>query len=381
MAAAGYTSVNLDAGVWLHDRDSEGRLQPDPSKFPDLAGLSSKLKSMGLGLGLYTDLAQGSCGTGPGSGGHWEADAQRIAVDFGATYLKVDFCGEPNFQAPGQLQRWQAVRDALNATGKHVYLSICPRTAAPEHGTSEPYANGSFAYSAPLNWTRSDRIATANGILVEYINTVDSWYSDTAQGCHNARHPCGIISNIDSVARMVRPEFSAPGTFNDADMLQVCQFGSSGDAGMTQTEYETHFAMWSAVFASPLVLGFDPITVPQWCIDLVTSPALLALHHDELRTPGRLIGQIGGPQTTNITAQVWARPLSAWRVLVAVLNRSPDQISLAVDPVAAGMQPSLGAHVLDVWSGNNLPDLGAGEHLSATVQSHAVGLFVLEPIQ
>jgi len=57
---------------------------------------------------------------------------------------------------------------------------------------------------------------------------------------------------------------------------------------MTRVEYGTHFAMWSAVFASPLVLGFDPVSVPQWCVDLVTLPGLLALHHDEARVPGRL---------------------------------------------------------------------------------------------
>jgi alpha-galactosidase len=381
LAKAGYDSVNLDAGVWLHARDDQGRLQPDPSKFADLAGLSAKLKDMGLGLGLYTDLATGSCGPGPGSGGHWVEDARRIAVDFGATYLKVDFCGEPNYEAGGQLQRWQAVRDALNATGKHVYLSICPRTGAPAHGTSSPYAEETFAYAAPLNWTRSDRLDTANGVLVEYINAVDGWYSDTAEGCHNARHPCGIITNIDSVARMVRPEFSAPGTFSDADMLQVCQFGSSGDAGMTRTEYETHFALWSAVFASPLVLGFDPVTVPQWCVDLVTNPSLLALHHDELRVPGRLVAQTGGLATANITSQVWARPLSNWRVLVAVLNRSPGNLTVAVDPLTAGLQPSIGAHVQNVWSNAMLPDLAPGAKLTTTVESHAVGLFVLDPIQ
>jgi len=229
LAAAGYTSVNLDAGVWLPDRDAQGRLQPNSSKFPDLAALGARLNAQGLGLGLYTDLTEGSCGAGPGSGGHWAEDARRFAIDFGATYLKVDFCGKPNWQAAGQLARWQEVRDALNATGKGVYLSACPRTASPDAG-SAPFADG-FVYAPPLNWTAQERIGAANGLLVEYVNTVDAWYFGNESGCHMARHPCGIPATSTPSRRSPARSSPPPGPLRTRTCCRCASSGRRGTPG------------------------------------------------------------------------------------------------------------------------------------------------------
>ena len=88
LLAAGYEYLNLDAGVWLHERDAAGNLQADPAKFPSgLPALANAVRARGLRLGLYTDLGVGSCGPGPGSGGHWPQDARYFA-SLGADYLK-----------------------------------------------------------------------------------------------------------------------------------------------------------------------------------------------------------------------------------------------------------------------------------------------------
>ena len=88
----GFRFLNLDAGVWLHERDAAGNLQANPALFPSgLRALNDFLTARGLLLGLYTDLGVGSCGPGPGSGGHWVQDAAYI-VSLGARYLKVRVC-------------------------------------------------------------------------------------------------------------------------------------------------------------------------------------------------------------------------------------------------------------------------------------------------
>jgi alpha-galactosidase len=88
LRAAGYEYLNLDAGVWLHARDAAGNLQADPAKFPSgLPALAAAVRARGLRLGLYTDLGEGSCGPGPGSGGHWPQDARYFA-SLGADYIK-----------------------------------------------------------------------------------------------------------------------------------------------------------------------------------------------------------------------------------------------------------------------------------------------------
>ena len=96
LAAAGFKFVNLDAGVWLPNRSAAGQLQPDPSKFPSgLHALAARLHQSGLTLGLYTDLSSRAvgkvCGTGPGSFGHFDDDAEAI-VGYGAGFVKVDYC-------------------------------------------------------------------------------------------------------------------------------------------------------------------------------------------------------------------------------------------------------------------------------------------------
>lgn len=67
LAAAGFDQVNIDAGAWLHERDANGNLQANPALFPSgMAAVATKLRALGLKLGLYTDLGVGSCGPGPG---------------------------------------------------------------------------------------------------------------------------------------------------------------------------------------------------------------------------------------------------------------------------------------------------------------------------
>ena len=95
LAALGYQYVNIDAGIWHTERDSSTqKILPDPHKFPrGLRYVADRLHAKGLRFGIYTDISDHSCGTGPGSLGHYELDAATFAHDFNADYLKVDFCG------------------------------------------------------------------------------------------------------------------------------------------------------------------------------------------------------------------------------------------------------------------------------------------------
>ena len=51
--------------------------------------VADQLHAMGLKLGVYTDLTDHSCGTGPGSKGHYIEDANTFAHDWEADYLLV----------------------------------------------------------------------------------------------------------------------------------------------------------------------------------------------------------------------------------------------------------------------------------------------------
>ena len=66
---AGFVYVNIDAGSLQRSRGRDGKIAPDAQKFPrGMRFLADRLHAMGLKLGVYTDLSDGSCGTGPSSG-------------------------------------------------------------------------------------------------------------------------------------------------------------------------------------------------------------------------------------------------------------------------------------------------------------------------
>ena len=69
-------SLNIDAGYLERKRDARGQLVVNATKFPSgLAYVSERLAKVGLGLGVYTDITNASCGLGPGSLGHYKQDA------------------------------------------------------------------------------------------------------------------------------------------------------------------------------------------------------------------------------------------------------------------------------------------------------------------
>ena len=91
---------------------------------------------------------------------------------------QVDYCGNSVSRDPDpQYAGFSALRDALNATGKAIYYSICPHTPAPKVGTGLPY-HGASVYSPPPEWSKEQRHALANSLLVEYTNSFDLWYAD-----------------------------------------------------------------------------------------------------------------------------------------------------------------------------------------------------------
>src|SRR5579875_1308741 len=76
MKAAGYKYVNID-DCWLEkQRNSDGQLVPDPTKFPDgIKAVADYVHSKGLKLGIYEDAGTATCAGYPGSLGHETQDA------------------------------------------------------------------------------------------------------------------------------------------------------------------------------------------------------------------------------------------------------------------------------------------------------------------
>jgi hypothetical protein len=164
---------------------------------------------------------------------------------------------------PGpQYAAWKALGEALNATGRPIYFSICPHTPTPALGTAREFAGrGQLSYAPPSQWNAAQRHALANSVLVEYVNTYDEWYAPRRSSpCRwvnsswrgHFSHDChgGIITNIDAMLQMTKLNYSQPQSWNDGDMLQLCTFGKGrtlGNEGMTMAEYRAHFSVWAVL--------------------------------------------------------------------------------------------------------------------------------------
>ena len=77
---AGYEYIIID-DCWLdRERSSEGKLRPDPKRFPSgIKALADYIHSKGLKFGIYEDYGNFTCGGYPGILGHLEIDAQTMA--------------------------------------------------------------------------------------------------------------------------------------------------------------------------------------------------------------------------------------------------------------------------------------------------------------
>lgn len=436
----GFKQINIDAGYLMHERHpATHELQVNHTKFPSgMASLAGALQSQDVGLGVYTDIGNGSCGTGPGSYGHYERDAETFA-SWNISYLKVDFCG---FHPPLtfkewmdptiELQHWQGLRDALNKTGHPIYYSICPHGKVPAVGPSVPwYKNGTGrGYTPPLSWTADERKGVANSLLVEYTNLFDFWYADyweDFRACGPTAHcptcvwnhkcskfengtknpavrldPGGFLTDVDAMVQLTKPEYAGPGSWADADMLQVCNFGQGGaaaggrgDHGMTLEEYRAEYSIW-AVFASPMIISANLVTIADTypdCLAMLKNKELISISQDPLGAAGKMIRQrtnttdpenYAASRNYNIVEQVFARQLSGGVLAVVLFNRAEHVQTISVTWDELGLPPNKGSYsVRDIWAHNQFGADVPGSHAAgyaAAVQPHHVQMITVTPV-
>ena len=247
----GYKYVVIDDCWCKKERDSEtGRLVADPEKFPHgMKYIADYIHSKGLKFGMYTCAGVTTCGMYPGSFGHEFLDAQTFA-DFEVDYLKVDYCAKPSVVEGQQLYLKMAM--ALRATGRDIVFSICNWGRHDVH-----------------NWARS-----VGGHL----------YRSTEDICDNYQLYMGMA--LGQEKNLV---YSAPGCFNDLDMLTV---GMAGE-GLVSTsqfsfdEYRTQFSLW-CLFGSPLMLGCDMRKIDDETLALIKNERLIRINQDlDYRAPIR----------------------------------------------------------------------------------------------
>ncbi|MEY4547570.1 MAG: hypothetical protein RL685_3765 [Pseudomonadota bacterium] len=298
---AGYSYVNIDDCWALRERGADGKLVPDPQKFPSgIQGVADYVHSLGLKLGIYADAGTLTCAGYPGSLGKEELDAQTFA-DWGVDYLKYDNCSN---QSDGSRQdyvnRYTAMRRAIDATGRPMVYSIC------EWGTSQPWE---WATDVGQLWRTTGDIT-------------DTWPS------------------VRSIIAFNAPlaSFAGPGHWNDPDMLEI------GNGGMTDTEYRTHMSLWS-VMAAPLIIGTDLRVATPATLEILSNRELIAINQDRLGTQARVLFS----DATGVL--VLEKPLTGGDVAIALYNPGDSQAVLSIPAAQLGLSAAPAYRLQEAWSG------------------------------
>lgn len=315
MQAAGYQYVIVD-DCWAWMRDVNGNILAEPTRFPTgMQALAAYVHAKGLKFGIYTDAGTLTCQERPGSYGHELQDIQTYD-SWGVDFVKVDWCHTEGLDPRVQFATWF---EAIEATNPHMVLSI-----------------STWGRGAPWVW----------GPLLGHLwrttfDIADNWTKMIRNFDQNARHPAA----------------TQPNSWSDPDMLEV------GNGGMTDTEYRSHFSLWS-ISAAPLIAGNDLSAMSPATLAILNNREVIAVDQDLLGIQGIKVRDNGAG------LQVWFRPLKGSGARAVVLfNRSDATAKITVNWTAIGLTNG-SAKVRDLWA-----HVGRGlftDKYTATVPAHGV---------
>ncbi|XP_044185754.1 alpha-N-acetylgalactosaminidase-like isoform X1 [Thunnus albacares] len=248
----GYVYVNIDDCWASMERDKQGRLQPDPKRFPGgILKLSRYLHDRGLKLGIYGDMGTHTCGGYPGTPlDKIKIDAQTFA-DWEVDMLKFDGCYS---NATEQEQGYPLMSKALNATNRPIAYSC-----------SWPAYQGGLP--PQVNYTQLGEICN---LWRNYGDIQDSWDS--------------VLDIVDWFFdnQDVLMSAAGPGRWNDPDMLII------GDFGLSMDQSRSQMALW-AIMAAPLFMSNDLRTISSGARSILQNKMAISINQDPMGIQGKRI--------------------------------------------------------------------------------------------
>lgn len=327
---AGYEYLVIDDCWSLRERGKDGRIVPDPEKFPHgMKAVADYVHSKGLKFGMYSCAGVRTCAGYPGSYDHEFVDAQTFA-DWGVDFLKYDFC---NFPQSGNCKaRYLTMSMALKATGREILFSAC-----------------NWGMEEPGEWMR-------------------------AIGAHMYRSTGDIMDNFVSFTDIVKSQLnklcmSGNHCFNDMDMLTVGMEGK-GNVGLGKVcsyeEYRLQFVLW-CLCGVPLMMGADLRTLAPEYRALMLNPALLRINQDAECRPPYIVRRdsVCIPNPDDAQAP-WAHPADTAFVLLRHLTDNEFALFYAnLSDADAEVHCELADMGLPVTGGValDMTDVFSGEHL------------------
>ncbi|KAI2464131.1 carbohydrate-binding module family 35 protein [Annulohypoxylon bovei var. microspora] len=338
LADLGYQYVTTDCGWMAANRDSENRLQWNPTLFP--AGgkaLGDYIHSLGLKFGLYSGAGYYQCGSTnlPASLGYEEIDAQTFANWTGDS-LKYDNCYsssttvEADYSSPASTSpaRHEKMAAVLEDVDRDIAYFICQWGVGQDLGEWAPPIGNVYRISNDIYnaWRSIWRIS----------NQVVPFYKSTVVGA-----------------------------YPDMDMLIV------GLDALSLQEEKFHFSMW-AINKSPLNFGAptDQQLTPAASLDVLRSEEVISINQDSLGKQARLVRRY-----TEEEWDIWAGELSGSRTVIGIANWKNDSQTVEFDLSAVNISS---ANARDVWAAEDIGAISGVQKFE--LKGHELRLLVLSNI-
>lgn len=313
LAAAGYEYLVIDDCWSLKERDENGRLVPDPEKFPHgMKAVADYVHSRGLKFGMYSCAGNLTCAGYPGSFEHEFTDAATFA-EWGVDFLKYDYCYHSNIIHGKYLYRRMGT--ALKNCGRDILFSACSWGADNTH-----------------EWIRE----TGADMWRSTVDIHDTWES---------------VKKLAAAQEEILP-YGGVGCFNDMDMLVVGMYGKGnvGLDGLNDTQYKTHFSLW-AFMGSPLMLGCDVRNMTEETLKIISNKEVIRLNQDpDLRQVYKLTNINDG------SVKAFARLLADGDIAVIFYNLRDEKgrASLILDEL--GLPESTGKTLVmhNLWENESI---------------------------
>jgi len=330
LADHGWSYINIDDG-WEEKRDDKGEILAN-SKFPDMKALCDHVHSLGLKIGIYSSPGPRTCGGYLGSYQHEDQDAATYAR-WGIDYLKYDWCsyGEIASKAPSldeMKKPYTIMRQSLDKAGRDILYSLC------QYGMGDVWKWGGEI--GANSWRTTGDIT-------------DTWGS-----------MAGIGFSQEKAAA-----YTAPGNFNDPDMLVVGRVGwgpSLHNARLTPDEQYTHISLWS-LLSAPLLIGCDMSRLDNFTLGLLTNDEVLAVDQDALARPAKKVWE-----KDNIL--VWVKELKDGSKAVGIFNHGEQPANPTIPYSSLGLPAQL--KVRDLWRQQDLPSVAKA--FNPRIPAHGVVL-------
>ena len=305
MSDLGYQYVNVDDYWATKQRDSNGHIIRDVTKFhDDMSMLSKYVHDKGLKFGIFSSAGSQTCGGQAGSLLYEQLDAADYAL-WKVDYLKYENCNGLGIPA---LDRFSTMRDALLKTNRDIFFAMSTQ------GQEDVLKWGP---SVGNSWTTT-------------VPTENTWMSIKNNFYFNDQ------SN----------QAAGPGGWNDPGELQI------GRTVLTYAQERTHFALW-CIAKAPLIFGGDLQHMPYSSKSILMNKYLIQVNQDSYGKQGTCVQNCFGDVRVYGAQQIddggyWA--------VVAVNWNDHNSLSVGIDFIILGAtnSPVKKCSVYDLWDGSFL---------------------------